>query len=145
MRASLRALLLAGLVGAIGLPLSGCGSPPVSVCVPTLAVSPENPRPGRVVTVKTVHPCPVNLPEGAVWHVRIRPDDATVPLAQAEVRPEADGSFEVSITVPPTIRPGRAIAWISDYWDYAECPDRASCASAEVGFEVAEQRPPEGR
>ncbi len=129
---------MTAVAAAIGISLTGCGLPPASVCVPTLAVSPENPRPGRIVTVSTVHPCPVELPQDAVWHVRIQPADATIPLAQAEVRPDAGGSFEVSITVPPTIAPGQAIAWISDYWDYAVCPDNASCASAEVAFEVAE-------
>lgn len=129
------AVVLSVVAGSL---LTGCGSPSDSVCIPTLAVTPENPRPGRIVTVRTVHPCPVDLPRDAVWHVRIQPVDAGIPLAQAEVRPDADGSFEVSITVPPTIGPGRAIAWISDYWDYAVCPDDARCTSAEVAFEVAQ-------
>ena len=132
--------VLGGAVAAamIGLSLAGCSVPPASVCVPSLSVSPDHPRPGRIVTVRTVEPCPLELPADAVLHVRIQPDDATIPIAQAAVRPDEDGSFEVSITVPPTIRPGRAIVWISDYWDYATCPAQASCASAEVAFVVAE-------
>ena len=79
--------------------------------------------------------CP--LPAGAELTVRIQPVGETIPLAQARVTPDPDGSFAVSITVPPTIRPGQAVASISNYWDIATCPEGASCASAAVEFTVA--------
>lgn len=129
----LAAVAVCAFVGATAV---GCSAPaPSSVCVPELSVSPDHPRAGRIVTVSTVRACPVL--EGTEWNVRIQPDDARIPLAQARVAPEADGSFEVSITVPPTIRPGGAIAWISDYWEIVPCPDGASCAPAETRFTVA--------
>ncbi|WP_295794085.1 hypothetical protein, partial [uncultured Microbacterium sp.] len=86
-------------------------------------------------TYKTgsVHP----LPAGPELTVRIQPVGETIPLAQARVTPDPDGSFAVSITVPPTIRPGQAVASISNYWDIATCPEGASCASAAVEFTVA--------
>jgi len=123
-------------IGAFTLP--GCvptSDPPSAVCIPELSVSPENPKPGRIVTVATTNPCPAS--EGTEWAVRIQPDGERIPLAQARVEPDADGSFEVSITVPPTIHPGPAIAWIANYWETQECPDEASCAPAEVRFTVA--------
>ncbi|GEM_PF-1968152 len=116
-------------------PLTSCLSAPSTVCVPTLTVDPDNPRPGRIVTVSTTDACP--LPAGAELTVRIQPVGETIPLAQARVTPDPDGSFAVSITVPPTIRPGRAVASISNYWDIATCPEGASCASAAVEFTVA--------
>jgi len=124
---ALAALSLPGCVSASG--------PPSAVCVPELSVSPENPKPGRIVTVATTSACPT--PEGTEWFVRIQPDGERIPLAHARVEPASDGSFEVSITVPPTIHPGTAIAWIANYWDTQECPEGASCASAEVRFTVA--------
>jgi hypothetical protein len=69
--------------------------------------------------------------------VRIQPADATIPIARAFVEPDADGAFSVEVTVPPTIRPGEAIAHISNYWDHAACPENASCAAASVTFDVA--------
>ena len=44
-------------------PLTSCLSAPSTVCVPTLTVDPDNPRPGRIVTVSTTDACP--LPAGA--------------------------------------------------------------------------------
>ncbi len=117
-------------------PLAACDAPTAAVCVPELSVTPDDPRPGRIVTVETVRGCPVDLPEGARWEVRIQPAGETIPLSRAFVRPAADGTFAVSITVPPTIRPGAAVAHISNFWDYAVCPDGASCAAAEVTFTV---------
>ncbi|NYE20602.1 hypothetical protein [Microbacterium immunditiarum] len=125
-------------IALIALALPGCVStsdPPSAVCVPELSVSPDNPKPGRIVTVATTHPCPA--PEGTEWVVRIQRVDERIPLAQARVKPEPDGSFEVSITVPPTIHPGTAIAWISNYWDTVECPGGGSCVSPEEEFTVA--------
>lgn len=119
-----------------GAALCGCGpAPAASVCVPELAVSPERPKPGRIVIVSTTNPCPV--PQGTRFALRIQPADARIPIAQARAEPSADGSFEVSITVPPTIEAGDAIAWISNYWEVVECPEGASCASALVSFVVA--------
>ncbi len=135
MRSRAVALAAVAVCALVGSTAVGCSHPaPSAVCVPELSVSPDHPRPGRIVTVSTVRACPVA--EGTKWNVRIQPDDAPIPLAQARVTPDADGSFEVSITVPPTIRPGGAIAWISDYWETVPCPDGASCASAEVRFTV---------
>jgi hypothetical protein len=135
MRARAVALAAVAVCALVGSTAVGCSGPaPSVVCVPELSVSPDHPRPGRIVTVSTVRACP--MAEGTEWNVRIQPDDARIPLAQARVTPDADGSFEVSITVPPTIRPGGAIAWISDYWETVPCPGSASCASAEVRFTV---------
>ncbi|MEZ3160835.1 hypothetical protein AB1K54_09860 [Microbacterium sp. BWT-B31] len=140
MRARERMPRLAALaVAALALgALPGClaSGPPASVCVPELTVTPDDPKPGRIVTVATTHACPV--PDGTEWVVRIQPAGKPIPLAEAKVKPDGDGSFEVSITVPPTIGPGSAIAWIANYWDTAQCPSGASCASAEVTFTVAE-------
>lgn len=108
--------------------------PPPSLCVPGLRVEPEGPRPGDLVTVTPDQNCPV--PEGTEWTIRIQPEDARVPLSEATVRPDADGSFALKITVPATIAPGRALVWITNYWDTAECPDGASCVSAEGYFTV---------
>ncbi|MGP3536552.1 hypothetical protein ACTU3I_17295 [Microbacterium sp. RD1] len=131
-----RAYLCVAVV-ALTAPLVGCGPlPPGRTCVPELSVTPEDPRPGRIVTVETTHACPVDLPEGARWEVRIQPADERIPLARAFVRPHADGSFAVSITVPPTIAPGPAIAHISNYGEYAKCAEGASCAAASVTFDV---------
>ena len=105
--------------------------------MPELSVTPSDPRPGRIVTVKTVRACAVDLPQGARFEVRIHPQDDRIPIARAFATPSEDGSFSVSITVPPTIRPGAAIAEISNYWDYATCHDSASCAAAEVVFDVS--------
>jgi hypothetical protein len=115
--------------------LTACLAEPSRVCVPTLTVDPDEPRPGRIVTVSTTDACP--LPESAELTVRIHPVGEPIPLAQARVTPDPDGSFSVSITVPPTIRPGQAVASISNYWDIATCPEGASCAAAEVEFTVA--------
>ena len=136
MRRGGAAVALSVLLGAM---IAGCApSSPEQVCVPELAVTPENPRPGRIVTVQTVRACPVVADEGVRWEVRIQPEDATIPLARAFVEPEADGSFAVRITVPPTIGPGPAIAHIANYWESATCPDDASCAAASVTFDVRE-------
>ncbi|KAA9144064.1 hypothetical protein F6B41_22350 [Microbacterium lushaniae] len=133
-RRSAVALALSILAGAT---IAGCASStPEQVCVPELAVTPDAPRPGRIVTVQTVRACPAE--EGVRWEVRIQPEDATIPLARAFVEPEADGSFAVRITVPPTIGAGPAIAHIANYWESATCPDGASCAAASVTFEVRE-------
>lgn len=132
--APLASVVLLLAVGALG----ACASlPPASVCVPELRIEPQTAHPGDTVTVATEHACPRAVPEGIDYEVHIQPDDATSPRATASVSPESDGSFEVTITVPPDMPPGRAIAWISNFWDYAECPDNASCASAEGYFEVS--------
>jgi hypothetical protein len=137
MNAARRGLVLLTVVCTLVPALSGCTSAqPTAVCVPELSVAPDDPRPGRIVEVETVRACPGDLPDGARWEVRIQPDDARIPLARAFVRPDDQGRFAVSITVPPTIRPGAAIAHISNYWDYADCPDGASCAAASVTFDV---------
>ncbi len=122
-------------LGVLALPGCVTASPPSAVCVPELTVAPENPKPGRIVTVATTHACPA--PDDVEWVVRIQPEGERIPLAQARVEPDADGSFEVSITVPPTIHPGTAIAWIANYWETVECPDGASCAAPEEEFTVA--------
>ena len=62
-------------------PLTSCLSAPSTVCVPALTVDPDNPRPGRIVTVSTTDACP--LPAGAELTVRIQPVGETIPLAQA--------------------------------------------------------------
>lgn len=132
-----RALTVVAVL-AVATPASACSGfsgPPPSVCVPVLRVEPENPRPGRIVTVTADPACPTT--DGVEWTVRIRPADARIPLAQAIARPDADGTFSVEITVPPTMPAGAATVWITDYWDTAECPDGASCASAEGSFTVA--------
>ena len=134
-RRGVRSLVVLGLLAAA---LPGCGTslvPPDAVCVPELHVSPENPRPGRIVTVTADPACPT--PEGTEWTLRIQPADSRIPLSQARVRPDADGTFSTEITVPPTMPAGPAIVWLTDYWDDRECPDQASCASAEGQFTVA--------
>ncbi|MEF2255283.1 hypothetical protein [Microbacterium schleiferi] len=135
MNRCIRIAATATLLVIAGAPLTACMAEPSRVCVPTLTVEPDNPRPGKIVTVSTTDACP--LPDGAELAVRIRPLGEPIPLAQARVTPEPDGSFSVSITVPPTIRPGQAVASISNYWDIATCPEGASCAAAEVEFTVA--------
>lgn len=134
-RATATLVLLACAAGV----LAGCAPPAApNVCVPELSVTPDDPRPGRIVTVETTRSCPGELPEGARWDVRIQPEGERIPIARASVDPEPDGSFAVSITVPPTIAPGRAVAHIANYWDYASCPGSASCAAAAVIFDVRE-------
>lgn len=135
MNRCIRIAAMAALLVIVGAPLTACLAEPSRVCVPTLAVDPDNPRPGRIVAVSTTNACP--LPGGAELTVRIHPAGETIPLAQARVTPNPDGSFSVSITVPPTIRPGQAVASISNYWDIATCPEGASCAAAAVEFTVA--------
>lgn len=135
-RAAVSALIAVGAVGAAM--LAGCSSSePARVCVPEMSVTPSDPRPGRIVTVDTVRACPVDLPEGEKLEIRIHPADDRIPIARAFVRPDADGAFTVSITVPPTIRPGATVVEIANWWDYAACPDTASCAAAEGAFEVS--------
>lgn len=132
-----RALATVALCGLVAAALAACGTvgpAPDRVCVPELHVTPENPRPGRIVTVTADPACPT--PAGTEWTLRIQPADGRIPLSQAIVRPDADGTFSTEITVPPTIAPGPAIVWITDYWDDRECPDGASCASTEGRFTV---------
>lgn len=133
-----RMLLLGAMLTLPALAATGCSGafgPPPSVCVPELRVEPENPRPGGIVTVTADRTCPTT--EGMQWILRLQPDDARTPLAQAVAHPDVDGAFSVEITVPPTMPPGRAIVWITNYWDALECPGGASCASAEGYFTVA--------
>ncbi|MFJ6652467.1 hypothetical protein ACIQLJ_06700 [Microbacterium sp. NPDC091313] len=139
MRRAAASIAWAAAAVVLGATLSGCASAqPTAACVPELSVTPSDPRPGRIVSVETVRACPIDLPDGARYEVRIHPQDDRIPIARAYVTPDADGSFAVSITVPPTIRAGATVAEISNYWEYATCPDGASCAAAEVVFDVSE-------
>jgi hypothetical protein len=127
------ALVMGGAVG-----LAGCAAwvaPPASVCVPELHIEPQDPRPGRIVTVTADPACPAA--EGTEWTLRIQPEDKPIPLAQAIAKPAADGTFSVEITVPPTMPAGPAIVWLTNYWDTVDCPDTASCAAAEGRFTVS--------
>lgn len=135
MRTTRAVVIGAGLI-VCAAALVGCAPVTSRVCVPELSVTPEDPKPGRIVTVETVRACPTA--SDTLWRVRIQPEGKSIPLAEARVTPDADGSFSVSITVPPTIAPGAAIASIANYWDTQECPEGASCAPAQVSFTVAE-------
>ncbi|WP_019179059.1 hypothetical protein [Microbacterium yannicii] len=132
-----RVVLALAVVGATAA-IAGCGhisSAPEPVCVPVLHVEPEAPRAGRIVTVTADPACPAA--DGTEWTLRIQPADARIPLAQAVAEPAPDGTFSVEITVPPTMQAGPAIVWITNYWDAADCPGNASCASAEGRFTVS--------
>lgn len=120
--------------------LSGCSAAGGAdgPCVPQLAVSPDDPHPGRIVTVITTHACPVRVLDRESLTIRIHPEGARIPLAQAKAAPAEDGSFAVSITVPPTMPKGPAVVEVSNWWDYAFCPDDAGCPAPQAQFEVGE-------
>ncbi len=124
----LAALVVAGVLGTACLAACAPAHEASAGCVPALTVTPADPDPGEIVTVTTSRACRITLPEGAVWKVRIRPADAPIPLAQASVRPDDDGSFTLSITVPPTMPEGPAIVWIDNYTEFAPCADSDDCA-----------------
>src|SRR3546814_10995197 len=120
-----RGISLASL-GLVVAGLAGCSLPADTACVPELSVTPDEPRPGRIVTVATARACADALPEGERWEIRIQPADKAITVARAFVDPEPDGSFTVRITVPPTIRPGPAVAHLATSSAFASCPRSAS-------------------
>lgn len=136
MTAARRPGAVLALLGLVLAGSAGCGPSGGVACVPELSVTPDDPRPGRIVTVGTTRACAGALSEGERWEVRIQPADRPIPVARAFVDPEPDGTFTVRITVPPTIGPGPAIAHIANYRVDTPCPGSARCAAPSVTFEV---------
>src|SRR3546814_19561025 len=126
-----RGISLASL-GLVVAGLAGCSLPADTACVPELSVTPDEPRPGRIVTVATARACADALPEGERWEIRIQPADKAIQVARAFVQPEPDGSFTLRITVPPTIGPWPAGAPIAKYREFDPCPSTPTCLPARV-------------
>ena len=127
-------------IGAFTLP--GCvpTSDPPAVCVPELSVSPENPKPGRIVTVATTNPCPA--PEGTEWVVRIQPDGERIPLAQARVETVSGrvGTFTASRLARQAARKLRVFT-AGEYWS-VDLRERHAARVAWGGGELQEARVP---
>lgn len=56
-------------------------------------------------------------------------------LQAGTVRPSADGSFDTTITVPPTAQPGDVFLTVGGWYDDL-CRDGGSCASYAVPFTI---------
>lgn len=56
-------------------------------------------------------------------------------LGAGTVQPSADGSFETTITVPPTAQPGGVFLTVGGWYDDL-CRDGGSCASYAVPFAI---------
>ncbi|GGK94682.1 hypothetical protein JOE58_002422 [Curtobacterium luteum] len=124
--------------------LVGCSASPVygptAGCLPRFTVTPGTVRAGDTVMFATDDECDVHVPDGG-WRIEVQHGGENVPedtaFADAARSDDAfDGSWSVSVPVPSDIEPGDASVSIAN-WDYAPCPDDASCAGPSQSFTVA--------
>jgi hypothetical protein len=133
----LRRIAPAVALASLGLVMPGCtySSPPAGdFCVPRITVEPAVVSPGGTITMSSDTACDTAKPPGG-WAVLVAPVGQVGLGVSTTVPDEFDGSFSVMFEVPDYFPSGEAFAGISN-WDYSDCPDNASCASASGSFTV---------
>ncbi|WP_291036450.1 hypothetical protein [Herbiconiux sp.] len=101
-------------------------------CLPHITVSPSPAVAGEPIVLASADVCGADVPaEG--WTVVV--GHAEQPPISVTTAEPFDGSFEVTVDLPPDFPAGRAYVNIRN-WDYSTCNDTGSCATLDVGFEV---------
>ncbi|MDO8338636.1 MAG: hypothetical protein Q7T15_10335 [Microcella sp.] len=126
------------LVIAAALALSGCSTPSPSpasdYCVPRVAVTPAEVRPGDTIEVEVESGCDAPMPPGG-WVVTAAPVGELDRAVRTTVEEDLADGLAVSIELPDTFPLGEAWAGLLE-WDYGDCADNASCASPSGSFRV---------
>jgi hypothetical protein len=131
-------LLIAAVASAV-LGLTGCTvspSPPPagSFCVPRFTIEPSVVRAGDTISIASDAKCDVDLPREG-WVVIASPVGSRDQGVRANVMDRFDGTFRVELVLSSDFPVGDAFAGIEN-WDYSQCADTGSCASASASFRV---------
>ena len=102
--------------------------------MPHITIEPAVVSPGGSITMASDTECDA-APPTDVWKIIVAPVGQAYLGVSANVTDEFDGSFSVMLEIPAYFPSGEAFAGVEN-WDYSECPDNASCASASGGFRI---------
>lgn len=106
-------------------------------CVPRVWVTPAEVSPGDTISVEVEGRCDAPTPP-AGWVVRAAPVGQLESAVSTTVDAEVLAGFTVTLDLPADFPPGEAFAGLAS-WNYSDCPDNASCASASGGFRVVRE------
>jgi len=134
-----RHILLVAAVASAVLGLTGCtvsSSPPPagSFCVPRFTIEPSVVRAGDTISIASDTKCDVDPPREG-WVVIAAPVGSPEQGVRTTVTDRFDGTFRVELGLSSDFRVGDAFAGIEN-WDYSQCADTGSCASASAPFTV---------
>ncbi|MBF4618433.1 hypothetical protein ITJ44_10155 [Clavibacter sp. VKM Ac-2873] len=131
--AAVAGLLVASL-SACSTPPSGDAPPEGGRCVPILAVEPQDPSPGDVITVTFPGVCAVVVPPEGLRISAVPVDDRSATV-RATVPADAEEPLRAEIRLPDDFPTGSASVGLDDYPAPA-CPADASCAAPVTAFSV---------
>ncbi|OUE30645.1 hypothetical protein BFL35_09010 [Clavibacter michiganensis] len=100
-----------------------------------LAVEPQGPAPGDVITVTFPGACAVVIPPEGLRISAVPVDDRSATV-RAVLPADAEEPLSAEIRLPDDFPPGGASVGIDDYPSPA-CPADASCAAPITAFSVA--------
>ena len=96
-------------------------------CVPRMTVEPSSASVGDRVTFSSHDVCDADVPEMG-WRVEAHTSGDDASTASVRSAEPFDGSWSTDLVVPSDFAVGKASISVAN-WDYASCPDDASCAA----------------
>lgn len=108
---------------------TGCASSRQTAggCAPRMTVEPSSASVGDRVTFSSHDVCDVDVPEMG-WRVEAHTSGDDASTASVRSTEPFDGSWSTDLVVPSDFAVGEASISVAN-WDYASCPDDASCAA----------------
>lgn len=126
--------LLVASLSACSTPPSGDAPPEAGRCVPLLAVEPQDPSPGDVITVTFPGACAVVVPPEGL-RISAAPVDDRAATVRATLPADAEEPLRAEIRLPDDFPTGSASVGLDGYPSPA-CPADASCAAPITAFSV---------